>query len=149
MSGHILQNSRTYTCKSCAFRYMYILPQQKWLKAARGTSLVVQWLRILLPMQWARFPSLVREDPICCGATKPVHHSYGSLRAPGAVLHNKRSHHKEKPNTTVKSSPTRCNSGKPPRSSEPSTAKESEIKVMDPLRSQPSSHGHLQIIFPS
>ena len=41
-----------------------------------GTSLVVQWLRICLPMQGTRVPSLVQEDPTCCRATKPVHHNY-------------------------------------------------------------------------
>ena len=41
-----------------------------------GTSLVVQWLRIRLPMQGTRVLALVREDPTCCGATKPVHHDY-------------------------------------------------------------------------
>ena len=42
----------------------------------RGTSLVVQWLRIRLPMQGTRVRDLVWEDPTCCGATKPVHHNY-------------------------------------------------------------------------
>ena len=42
----------------------------------RGTSLVAQWLRIRLPMQGTRVRALVREDPTCCGATKPVHHNY-------------------------------------------------------------------------
>ena len=39
-------------------------------------SLVVQWLRICLPMQgtWVRAP--VWEDPTCHGATKPVSHNY-------------------------------------------------------------------------
>ena len=41
-----------------------------------GTSLVAQWLRIHLPMQGTRARSLVREDPTCRGATKPVHHNY-------------------------------------------------------------------------
>ena len=41
-----------------------------------GTSLVVQWLRVLLPMQgtWVHF--LVLEDPTCLGATQPVCHNY-------------------------------------------------------------------------
>ena len=39
-------------------------------------SLVVQWLRICLPMQGTRVRALVREDPTCCGATTPVHHNY-------------------------------------------------------------------------
>ena len=41
-----------------------------------GTSLVVQWLRIRLPMQGTRVRALVWEDPTCRGATKPVHHNY-------------------------------------------------------------------------
>ena len=40
------------------------------------TSLVVQWLRIRLPMQGTRVRALVREDPTCRGATKPVCHNY-------------------------------------------------------------------------
>ena len=42
----------------------------------KGASLVAQWLKICLPMQgtWAR--ALVREDPTCPGATKPVRHNY-------------------------------------------------------------------------
>ena len=39
------------------------------------TSLVVQWIRIHLPMQgtWVRF--LVQEDSTSCGAAKPVYYS--------------------------------------------------------------------------
>ena len=40
-----------------------------------GASLVAQWLRIHLPVQGIRVRSLVREDPTCCGATKPVSHN--------------------------------------------------------------------------
>ena len=39
-------------------------------------SLVAQWLRIRLPMQGTRVRALVREDPTCRGATKPVRHNY-------------------------------------------------------------------------
>ena len=45
-------------------------------KLTGGTYLVVQWLRIRLPMQQTRVRSLVREDPTCHGATKPVSHNY-------------------------------------------------------------------------
>ena len=38
--------------------------------------LVVQWLRIRLPMQGTQVRSLVREDPTCHEATKPVCYSY-------------------------------------------------------------------------
>ena len=41
-----------------------------------GTSLLAQWLRILLPTQRTRVQSLVQEDPTCCGATKPMCHNY-------------------------------------------------------------------------
>ena len=46
----------------------------KRLKIRRtGTSLVVQWLRICLPMQGTRVRALVREDPTCRRATtEPV-----------------------------------------------------------------------------
>ena len=40
------------------------------------TSLVGQWLRIRLPMQGTRVRALVREDPTCRGATKPMRHNY-------------------------------------------------------------------------
>ena len=40
-----------------------------------GASLVAQWLRIRLPMQGTWVRALVREDPICRRATKPVRHN--------------------------------------------------------------------------
>ena len=45
-------------------------------KVKTGTSLVVQWLRILLPIQGTRVRALVWEDPTGHRATKPVHHNY-------------------------------------------------------------------------
>ena len=39
-------------------------------------SLVVQWLRIRLPMQGTRVQALVWEDTTCRGATRPVSHNY-------------------------------------------------------------------------
>ena len=45
------------------------------LKHSR-TSLVVQWLRIHLPMQGTWVRALAREDPTCRGVTKPVRHNY-------------------------------------------------------------------------
>ena len=69
-----------------------------------GTSLVAQWLRIHLPMQGTQVWALVREDPPCCGATKPVRHNYWAcvlqLLKPTClepVLCNKRSYRNEKP----------------------------------------------------
>ena len=45
-------------------------------KKSLRTSLVVQWLRIHLPMQGTWVRVLVQEDPECHGATKPVRHNY-------------------------------------------------------------------------
>ena len=73
-------------------------------------SLVAQWLRIRLPMQGTRVWALIREDPTCRGATKPVRHNYWAhtpqLLKPAClepVLRNKRSHRNGKP--AHKSSP--------------------------------------------
>ena len=44
--------------------------------ASFPSSLVAQWLRIRLPMQGTCVRALVREDPTCHGATKPMRHNY-------------------------------------------------------------------------
>ena len=76
-----------------------------------GTSLVAQWLRIHLPMHGTRVRALIREDPTCRGATKPLRHNYGArkpqLRSPvpqqlkpsrlEPMFRTKRSHRNEKP----------------------------------------------------
>ena len=51
------------------------LPWRTILSRLRA-SLVAQWLRIRLPMQGTWVRALVREDPTCHGATKPMHHNY-------------------------------------------------------------------------
>ena len=80
------------------------------------TSLVVQWLRIHLPVQGTWVRSLVQEDPTCRGATKPMRHNYWACALEPAshnywahepqllkpmclepMLCNKRSHCNEKP----------------------------------------------------
>ena len=84
-------------------------------KQSEWASLVAQWLRIHLPMQGTWVRALVREDPTCRGATKPVRHNYWACALEPAshnywacvpqllkpvhlepVLH-KRGHHSEKP----------------------------------------------------
>ena len=52
-----------------------MLIYKKKIKTEQGTSLVAQCLRIHLPMQETRVRALVREDPTCCGATKPERHN--------------------------------------------------------------------------
>ena len=49
---------------------------QRYTQKQYRASLVVQWLRICLPMQGTRVRALVWEDPICRGVTRPVSHNY-------------------------------------------------------------------------
>ena len=70
-------------------------------KECRGTSLVVQWIRVHLPMKeiWVR--SLI-QDSTYHGASKPQESALLSpttedLNALEPVLHNKSSHHSQKP----------------------------------------------------
>ena len=50
--------------------------RKKKTKNQSPASLVAQWLRIRLPIQGTRVQALVREDPTCCGATRPMRHNY-------------------------------------------------------------------------
>ena len=56
----------------------------KRVPVAGWTSLVVQWLRVHLPMQGTQVRSLVLEDPTCLGATKPVCHCWVLALEPGS-----------------------------------------------------------------
>ena len=94
------------------------------LKTHFRTSLVVLWLRIRLLMQGTRVRALVREDPTCRRAAKPVRHNYWACTLDPAshnyrarvpqllkparlepVPCNKRSHWIRNQCTTTKSSP--------------------------------------------
>ena len=55
---------------------MLLLREKSKQQQKTGTSLVARWLRIRLPVQGARVRALVREDPTCREATKPVCHNY-------------------------------------------------------------------------
>ena len=109
-------NPRRNTPRHILFKLTKIKFKEKILKAARGTSLVAQWLRVCLPMQGTRVRSLVQASPTCRRATKPVHHNYRACalepvshnyraRMPQLLkptclepmLHNKRSHPNERP----------------------------------------------------
>ena len=70
---------------------------KKYLKRGEGTSLVVQWLGVHLPMQgaWIRF--LAGQRLHMHGITKPVCHNYGSPLTLEPTLCNKGSHCNEKP----------------------------------------------------
>ena len=47
-------------------------------KPTYGTYLVVQWLRIWLPVQGTRVQTLIQGDPTHLRATNPMHHNYGA-----------------------------------------------------------------------
>ena len=86
-----------------------------YIRIINRASLVAQWLRIRLPRQGTWVQALVREDPTCHGAAKPVRHSYWACTLEPAshnywarvpqllkptrlepMLRNKRSHRNEK-----------------------------------------------------
>ena len=123
--------------------------------ARQGTSLVVQWLRIHLPMQETRVQSLVREDPTCPGGTKPMAHNYWACAGESAshnywahgpqllklsclesMPHSTRSHHRETPTHRNKSSPGSPQLGKAPtQQGEPCASINKQTKArQDPQR---------------
>ena len=61
--------------RACASRAQAALGAGEFKDEVR-TSLVTQWLRICLPMQGTWVRALVREDPTCHGASRPVRHNY-------------------------------------------------------------------------
>ena len=70
--------SKLHTLKMCSFPAYPLCPNKAVCKNRQnaGISLVAQWLRTRLPTQGTQVRALVREDPTCPGATKPVHHNY-------------------------------------------------------------------------
>ena len=65
--------------------FLFFLPHsfvlQRYIKSLyllinSWASLVLQWLRICLAVQWTLVQSLVLEDPTCWGAPKPMHLNY-------------------------------------------------------------------------
>ena len=49
------------------------LPMNYEDKTKSGTSLVVQWLQIHMPMQGTQVRALIQEQPTCGGAPKTLH----------------------------------------------------------------------------
>ena len=66
--NHFAVQQKLAHCKSITLQLLK--------KKITRMSLVVQWLRIHLPMHGTQVQSLVQEDPTCCGATKPVLHNF-------------------------------------------------------------------------
>ena len=102
-------------------RYLALIVFKKYRDR---TSLMVQWLRIHLSMQGTQVQSLIREDPICYGATEPVPNCWVhvvQLLKPEClepVIH-KRGHFNDKPTPPQwRVAPTRCNQRQPTCSKE-------------------------------
>ena len=55
-----------------------------------GASLVVQWLRVCLPMWGTRVRALVWEDPTCRRATRPVSHNCWACASGACALQQER-----------------------------------------------------------
>ena len=76
-------------------------------------SLVAQWLGIRLLMQGTWVRALVREDPTCRGATKPVHHNYWSpcfaTREATAISSPRIATKRSPPLATTREKPVRSN----------------------------------------
>ena len=63
-----------------ALKGVTIYWERQYRNIAWGTFLVVQWLIIHLPMQGTQVWTLVWEDPICHGVTKPMHQQEKPLK---------------------------------------------------------------------
>ena len=74
-------------------------------RKSQGASLVVQWLRVLMPMQGTRVPSLVWEDPKCCRAPEPVRHNYRAHAPRRPCSATTEATRGGNPHTSTKSSP--------------------------------------------
>ena len=57
-----------YLCRCGYLSVRHISDSSPIRWKAPGTSLVVQWMVICLPVQGTKVQSPVREDPTCCGA---------------------------------------------------------------------------------
>ena len=91
------------------------------LKIILGASLVVQWLRICLPMQGTRVPAPVWEDPTCHGAAGPVSHNYWACASGACAPQKERPRWWEACAPRWRVVPTRRNWRKPSHRNEDST----------------------------
>ena len=86
------------SCPRCPRPCSVPLPEEhSW------APLVSQWSRVYLPMQETQVPSLVREDPTCRGATKPMH-NYCAWRVATATREATKMR-----SLQLESNPARCN----------------------------------------
>ena len=99
-----MSSKKEYLRPLCTWKKMFIIRHTHWMVVIKKTDnrvfLVVQWLRIRLPLQGIWVWNLVQEDSTCHRAIKPMHHNYWTSALEPAnckpVLCNKIIHHNEK-----------------------------------------------------
>ena len=116
-TGHVLNVSPLHievSGRSLSRQHLGVICAQPANESPLWISLVIQWLRVCLPMQGTPVQSLVREDPTYRGAAKPMCHNYrawalepGSRkfcksRTPEPVLRSKRSRCRRSPRSAMK-----------------------------------------------
>ena len=96
--------------------YGLLLLKSIWLRTRRyRTFLVVQWLRICLPLRGTWIESLVWEDSTCCWAAEFMRHNYWSPGTLESTRGNKRNCNSEKPaQHSQRGAPAHCNLRKGP-----------------------------------
>ena len=107
-------------------------PQIQQFKNTSSTSLVVQWLRIHLPMQGTQIWSLVEEDSICHGAAKPAA-ATTEARGPYSLCCNKRHHSEKRAHLSYRVALGLCNWREPEQQWRPITAKNKQINEIKPI----------------
>ena len=86
-----------------------------------GASLVAQWLGIRLLMQGTRVHALVREDPTCRGAARPVSHNYWACASGACAPQQERPRQWEARAPRWRVAPAHCNWKKPLHRNEDTT----------------------------
>ena len=89
-SGVATTSPKPWRTRAAFFVVFMWIQCQSLVQRNSRTSLVVQWLRICLPMQGTWVQSSVWKDPTCWGATKPRCHNYWSTSALEPVPRNKK-----------------------------------------------------------
>ena len=108
-------------------------------KGPGGTSLVLQWLRVCLPMQGTWVRSLVWEDPTWQGAAKP------RLQLLEPSLCPKRSHSSEKPSHLNQREPPPSSTRESPRPPQPEREPPPSSTRESPCTAMQSQHSRNQI----
>ena len=91
------------------------------MKTVFRTSLVVQWLRICLPIQGTWVQSLVWDDPTCHVTTKPRRHNYWAWAPRVPALQAREATTMRSPCTSMKRNPCSPQLEKSPRSNKDPT----------------------------